>query len=218
MGSSSFSLQSSVLCEAFRLRLSDQLFSDLKIRTGDGLEVRAHRLVLGAASSTLRKALLEVGEDQFAVLVLPDFTMEDLESIFPFLYGGCEPDTRQPVPNSSLLECLRIGLWDNKNYVQLQQIKEEVVNIDTLYLRNDFEENYLDFEDVEDLKEETSFERRKKSDVLVEEIWECIKCGQSMSKNFFLENHFEKCCAAGLSVQGQDKNDEEEGIYYLLST
>ena len=210
MGSSCFSLQSSVLCDAFRRRLDDHLYADMNIRTGDGLEVQAHRLVLGAASSTVKKALLEVGDDHTAMLILPDFTMEDLESILPFLYGGCQPEIRQPVPDSRLLECLRIGLWDR---LEPQNIKEEVVSVETLYLRDDFDESYLDFENEEEsLKEEVSFERPKKSDILVEEIWECIKCGESMTKKSFFENHFEKCC--GISVQGQDNSDAEEGICF----
>jgi hypothetical protein len=110
MALTSFQLRNSVLAEAFRSRLKDGLFADLLIRTGDGQQVHVHRLVLAAVSLTAKECLLDVCCDDQPIIILPDFTAEDVHSVLPFLYGGCGQDTSPP--SLELVGCLQIGQWN----------------------------------------------------------------------------------------------------------
>ena len=111
MGSSvKFKLPDSVLSEAFRAHQDQKLFTDLLIRTSDGQQVHGHRLVLAAASQTIRRSLLDASPDEEAVIILPDFHKDEILSIFPYLYGGCDQDS--PIQSSDLVRCLQIGVWN----------------------------------------------------------------------------------------------------------
>ena len=109
MNSTNFQINPSILSEAFRNRLEDHLFTDLLIRTADGREVPAHRLILAAVSPILNEALLELDREPAVSIILPDFTWEEVHTLLPYLYGGC--NKKWPQPNADLLECLQIGVW-----------------------------------------------------------------------------------------------------------
>ena len=87
--------------------LKDSCFTDLTLHLCDGKLV-LHRLVLGSASPFLRK-LFEtecVNCEHNVDIILPSFTVSDIQPILPFLYGYAE--TNQKI-EGQLLDCLQLG-------------------------------------------------------------------------------------------------------------
>lgn len=103
---------------------------EVNLRTSDGT-LKAHRLVLAAGCSLLRRCLAEASEDEdgTSVLVLPDYTVEDVGKLLDGLYGRAdlEPDEKL----NSLLK--NIGFrWarlpDSKDLVVMADVKKEKSN------------------------------------------------------------------------------------------
>ena len=180
MHSINFKINPSILAKAFQNRLEDHLFTDLLIRTADGRELAAHRLIFAAASPALKEAILELDLEPTVTLILPDFKHEDIQSILPFLYGGyIKEKASQPVPCADLLKCLQIGLWH-----KLQSSNDES-DLETMYMGQDYD-NELYLEEEEEEEEELI-----KSE-LSNEISEGVKSfKESMPKSVGF--HFDPC-------------------------
>ena len=139
MDSTNFKINPSILAKAFQNRLKDQLFTDLLIRTADGQELAAHRLIFAAASPALKEAILELDLEPTVTLILPDFQHDDIQSILPFLYGGfIKEKASQPVPCADLLKCLQIGLWHK---LQSANDESDLETDNELYLEEEEEED-----------------------------------------------------------------------------
>jgi hypothetical protein len=192
---SHFRLQASVLRDEFRHRLEDHLFADIIVRTNDGYDVPAHRLVLAAASATVKEALQEIGDEPSVILMLPDFSNENLKTILPYLYGGCNAQGAGPEPDPELLKCLQIGNW---NKIQTVNIKVEASHESFFLGNDDYEDDeYMDYEPDNDTGEMKS--KRSSSDHLVDEVWECINCGEEMTKQHFFQIHLQQCVGDSLT-------------------
>ncbi len=63
--------------------LDKELFADLVIKLQDGISVKSHKLILASASQFLKKTLMsnnfDCDTEKEAILILPDFTVEDIQ-------------------------------------------------------------------------------------------------------------------------------------------
>jgi len=94
-------------------RNADQ-HSDIRIITGDHNMTNLHQLVLAAASPLLRKAILNIdpagrASDEPMTILLPDFTVDDLNTLLPWLYGEVYDEQQPPQPNYELVQTMAIG-------------------------------------------------------------------------------------------------------------
>jgi len=100
------------------LRLAEQL-TDVTISTMEGNSMRAHRVVLCAASSYFRDLLAETNCWQHPVLIIKDLPYSDLAALLEFIYTGSvsiHPDNLQSLLNTA--KFLSISGLSSKNLKQ----------------------------------------------------------------------------------------------------
>ena len=97
-----------MLQEGLKECFNAELHSDIKVITNDGGVATIHQLVLAASSPLLRKAILNIDPagramDEPLVVLLPDFSTADLNTLLPWLYGDGS-DEQQPNALDNTLE------------------------------------------------------------------------------------------------------------------
>ena len=75
------------ICESFKSFRNDEAFSDVTLVSEDGMQARAHKLVLGSSSKFFRNTFLRNPHQQ-PLIFLKGVEFKNLEGILEFIYLG----------------------------------------------------------------------------------------------------------------------------------
>jgi len=119
--------------------------SDMKISCGDGI-FSTHRLILASLSDFLGSILRELGEEEEAILIIPDVDNKRLESFLKILYGVEE----NRVIDHQLVQLFHLFGIDIEQFLEPSPVQDESEPM----LQIDLNNQIISLEDIE-----TSFER-----------------------------------------------------------
>lgn len=114
------------LMSEFQRCLTEQTFVDVRIYGADlAQSVRCHRVLLGAVSTLLRTALLDVEDENEVAIVIPDMSIHELTSVVECIYYG-----QHNLPDAAVLDWLvQFGICGreevNEAVMQAQLIQEQ---------------------------------------------------------------------------------------------
>lgn len=188
--------------------LNESCFTDLTLHLCDG-KLLLHRLVLGSASPFLR-TLLEHGNctdcEHNIDIILPSFTVSDIQPILPFLYGYAEIDQKI---EGQLLDCLQLGSFFSTTSLKREQ--HENINIKIKQERQD-EDVVTNFVKKYENGESSSAQNVTAHRMPLSED-QCIDCGGNLPPRHYCPANVEPYVGETGFEWGQEDDDYTDPDY-----
>ena len=194
--------------ESFRKIRDDQRLFDVTLVTEDGLEIKAHKIILAAGSSFFRDVFFR-NDHSNMYIVMKGVSRSELVQVTDFLYNGevsiNQEDMKQFIETAKSLQIN--GLQQDLEEEEEEELEprhdttkkeygiSDASQDDGVNQEGSFSDTLHDASDVDNTRMNTNSEIYNKIEEMIEKKedrrWKCTVCGKITTQKYHIQRHAE---------------------------